>query len=434
MSMSISGELLLFVVFMSFAAIFAFLETAFTALRLFKLKELEASVAKYKNLFESWEKNPQRILITILIANNFAHVVTSVLISHIMQRFLGPLGLAVGVAVATIAILIFGEIIPKSFAKTHHEKLFASFLWLINILFKCLYPFVTMLLKIADTFFSRVGGTHVLEKHDEISEKEIEFLIDYSDEKGLMETEKTEMLQNIFSLGQTQAREIMIPKNNVVSIDVQSSLQHAMTILSESRFSRLPVFEDKDDNIIGIIHQKDVFDLLSKKIENSSLASLVRPIIFVPETKRVNQLLSEFLKKRMHMAGIVDEYGCLSGIVTLEDILEEIVGDIADEHEKISSLIVPLDQGGWLVDASVELEDLEDLLKIRFTVEDSLTLSGFLSEQLQHLPKKGERLLYEGYYFQVQQANSRRVFQVLIFENEEPKIENPDEVDASELN
>lgn len=426
MSISISGELILFGVCMSFAALFAFLETAFTALRLFKLKELEASVAKYKNLFESWEKNPQRILITILIANNFAHVVTSVLISHIMQRFLGPLGLAVGVAVATVAILIFGEIIPKSFAKTHHERLFGSCLWLINVLYKLLYPFVTILLRIADVFFSKVGGQHVLEKQEDISEKEIEFLIDYSDEKGLMETEKTEMLQNIFSLGQTQVREIMIPKNNVVSIDVHSNLQHAMEVLNASRFSRLPVFEDKDDNIIGIIHQKDVFDLLSKKIENSSLASLVRPIIFVPETKRVNQLLSEFLKKRLHMAGIVDEYGCLSGIITLEDILEEIVGDIADEHEKINSLIVPLDQAGWLVDASVELEELEDLLQIRFDAEDSVTLGGFLAERLQHLPKKGERLLYDGYYFQVQQANSRKVFQVLIFQNQEPALSGND--------
>lgn len=422
MSISVPGELILFVVCLFFAALFAFLETAFTALRLFKLKELAASVAKYKTLFESWEKNPQRILITILIANNFAHVVTSVLVSHLMQRFLGPLGLAVGVAVATIAILIFGEIIPKSFAKSHHEKLFASCLWLINLLFKLLYPFVTVLLRIADIFFSRVGGKHVLEKHEEVSEKEIEFLIDYSDEKGLMETEKSEMLQNIFSLGQTQVREIMIPKNNVVTLDVQSSLQQVMDIFSTSRFSRLPVFEDKDDNIIGIIHQKDVFDVVSKKSEHPTLASLVRPIIFVPETKRVNQLLSEFLKKRMHMAGIVDEYGWLSGIITLEDILEEIVGEIADEHEKINSLIVPLDQGGWLVDAGIELENLEDLLEIDFNGDTCVTLGGFLAERLQHLPKKGERLLYEGYYFQIQQANSRKVFQVLIFQDQEPTV------------
>ncbi|MBM3886838.1 HlyC/CorC family transporter, partial [Candidatus Dependentiae bacterium] len=286
----------------------------------------------------------------------------------------------------------------------------------------------TVLLRIADVFFSKVGGQHILEKQDDISEKEIEFLIDYSDEKGLMETEKTEMLQNIFSLGQTQAREIMIPKNNVVLIDVNSSLQSAMEIFSASRFSRLPVFEDKDDNIIGIIHQKDIFDLLSQhKIETVSLAPLVRPILFVPETKKVNQLLSEFLKKRMHMAGIVDEYGCLSGIVTLEDILEEIVGDIADEHEKINSLIVPLDQGGWLVDAGIELEELEDLLRIKFYVDSSVTLGGFLAERLQHLPKKGERLLYEGFYFQVQQANSRKVFQVLIFQNQEPAATEGDQ-------
>ena len=420
MSISLSTELMLFVVCMFFAALFAYLETAFTALRLFKLRELGQTVARYKTLFASWEKNPQRILITILIANNFAHVVTSVLISHVMERFLGAFGLAVGVALATIMILIFGEIIPKSFAKTQHERLFGSFLWIINILYHAFYPFVTLLLKIADFFFSQVGGPHVLEKQDDISEKEIEFLIDYSDEKGLMETEKTEMLQNVFSLGQKDAWEIMIPKNNIVSLNVNANLSIAMELLNESRFSRLPVYEDKEDNIIGIIHQKDIFDLLSKKVETAgdhALRSLVRPILFVPETKRVNQLLSEFLKKRMHMAAIIDEYGSLVGLVTLEDILEEIVGDIADEHEKISSLIVPLAQGGWLIDASVPLDDLEKLLQINFLTEDSVTLAGFLAEKMQHLPKKGERFEYEGFCFQIQQANSRKVFQVLVFES-----------------
>ena len=409
------------------AALFAFLETAFTALRLFKLKEFELSVAKYKSLFESWEKNPQRILITILIANNFAHVVTSVLISHIMQRFLGQFGLAMGVALATLTILIFGEIIPKSFAKTHHERLFGASLGLINILYHFEYPFVTLLLKIADYFFSHLGSPHILEKQEVISEKEIEFLIDYSDQKGLMETEKTEMLQNIFSLGQTIVKEIIIPKNDMVLLNVASRLEDAMTLFSASRFSRLPVYEGDEDNIIGLIHQKDIFDLLYKT-EKKHLKNLVRPILFVPETQKVNQLLSEFLRKRMHMGVVINEYGDTTGLVTLEDLLEEIVGDIADEHEKVSSAIVPLEQGGWIIDGGVNLEELEDLLSITFATEDSVTIGGFLAEKLQHVPKKGERLFYEGYCFQVQQASMRKVLQVLVF-----KEEKIDETSSGEI-
>ena len=163
----------LFLVMLLFAGICAFLETAFTSLRLFKLKELEASVTRYKFLFNCWEKNPQRILITILIANNFAHVLCSVTITEIMQSLFGGFGLAVGVMVATVMILIFGDIFPKTLAKTHHEHLFASTLWLINGLVRIFYPLVTILLKLAEFFFARFGGAHILESQDSVSEKEL---------------------------------------------------------------------------------------------------------------------------------------------------------------------------------------------------------------------------------------------------------------------
>ncbi len=409
-------ELILFFFALFFAGVFAYLETAFTALRLFKIKELKIRVARYKNLFASWERNPQRILITILIANNFAHVLSSVLIAEIMERIFGGIGLLIGVGIATITILIFGEIIPKTFAKTHHERLFRMFLWIINLLFHILYPIVTFLLGLANFFLKKLGRGHVLEKGpDDISEKEIEFLIDYSDEKGLMEAEKSEMLQNVFGLGQTTVNEIMIPKTDMVLVDVNSSLQDALEVFLKSRFSRLPVYENKEENIIGIIHQKDVFEILSKK-EKKTIRQILRKVLFVPETKKINQLLSEFLKKRMHMAILIDEYGSVVGLVTLEDVLEEIVGEIRDEHESIQAEIVPLERGGWIIDAGIGLEKLEELLEISFEVEDSVTLAGFLAEKLQHLPKKGERLFYEGYCFQVQQASSKRVFQVLVFE------------------
>lgn len=410
-------EIILFCFSLFFAGVFAFLETAFTALRLFKVKELKLRVTRYKSLFTSWERNPQRILITILIANNFAHVLSSVLIAEIMERLFGGIGLIIGVALATVMILIFGEIIPKTFAKTHHERLFRMFLWLINLLFHLLYPIVTFLLGLANFFLNRLGRGHVLDKStDDISEKEIEFLIDYSDEKGLMEAEKSEMLQNVFGLGQTTVNEIMIPKADIVLVNVDATMQQAMELFIKSRLSRIPVYQDKEENIIGIIHQKDVFEIISKN-EKKEIKDIVRKILFIPETKKINQLLNDFLKNKMHMAIVIDEYGGVVGLATLEDVLEEIVGEIRDEHESIENEIVPLEKGGWIIDAGVSLEELEDLLGINFEVEDSVTLAGFLAEKLQHLPKKGERLFYDGYCFQVQQATSRRVFQVLVFED-----------------
>ena len=165
-----------------------------------------------------------------------------------------------------------------------------------------------------------------------------------------------------------------------------------------------------------------MFELMQKK-QRKPLKELVRQVLFVPETKKCNQLLSEFLKKRMHMAIVIDEYGGVVGLVTLENVIEEIVGEIRDEHEKIRSKIVSLEQGGWLIDASVDLDKLGELLEIPFPAQGAVTLAGFLSEQLQHLPRKGERLFYKGYCFQVQQASPRRVFQVLVFKDGKEKVE-----------
>jgi len=226
------------------------------------------------------------------------------------------------------------------------------------------------------------------------------------------------MLQNIFGLGQTQVNKIMIPRSDMVLLDSASSLDSAMSAFAAHRYSRLPLFEGKEENIIGFLYQKDSFALLQKK-QRKPLKELVRPILFVPETKMCNQLLSEFLKKRMHMAVVIDEYGGVVGLVTLEDVIEEIVGEIRDEHEKVRAKIIALEQGGWLIDASVSLDDLEEVLEIPFPAQGAVTLAGFLNEQLQHLPRKGERHIYKGYCFQIQQASPRRVFQVLVFAHEE---------------
>ncbi len=409
-------KLVLFFVALSLAALFAFLETAFTALRLFKLKEFAVSKKKYLRLFQVWEKSPRRILITILIANNLAHVLCSVLVTDMMQVFLGDTGwaLAIGVILATIIILVMGEIIPKSYAKQRYEKLFSSSLWLIYVLFYLFYPLVEALVRLSDLFLKKVGTEALAETQDIVTEREIEFLIDYSDQKKLMEATKSEMLQNIFSLGQTIAKEVMVPATDMVVIEASSTLEDAMKIFSTQRFTRLPVYENKEDNIIGLIHQKDIFELLYRK-KSKPLKDIVMPILFIPETKKVNVLLAEFLKKRIHMAILIDEHGAVMGLVTLEDIIEEIVGEISDEHEVVHQDIVTLEEGGWIIDARVDLERVEELLGIAFEVEESVTLGGFLAEKLQHLPKKGDRVLYEGYCFQVQRASSRRVYQVLVF-------------------
>lgn len=413
-------------------ALFAFLETSITALRLFKLKELAERTGRYKALFETLEKNPHRVLITILVASNLANVTTAALSSQLMERianyfaFPESVGFAIGIALTTLIILI-AELIPKNIAKAHGEKMLSSALWITNILYYVLYPFVTLISHVSQAVVRAVGET---ESHDHsealATEKEIQFLIDYINEKGLMERHKTSMLKSIFELGTTQVHEIMVPETSIISISTNTSFQEARELFSKYQFSRLPVYEADSENVLGILHQKDFFLLLSKG-EIRPVSEIVRPIMFVPESAKVLSVLKEFKDQRMHMAMVINEFGGIAGLVTLEDAIEEIVGEISDEYELIQEKIKPLNSGAWLVDARIELEELTAVLGITIETQRSLTLGGFLTEQLQHLPKKGERLAYKGYYFQIHQATPKMVTQVLIFK--EDKIPDTNDLD-----
>ncbi len=408
---------ILFFVSLICASLCAFLETASTGLRLFQLREMEACEHRYKSLLNRWIDNSKQILVAILIANNFAHVLTSVLISEIMQRLFGSLGVAIGVALATVLILVFGEILPKSFAQTRHKHALRSFLWLINGFVFCFRPLVRLLLQVANTMIVYVGGNDTRASDDEISEKEIKFLIDYASEKELVDGMKLTMLRNVFSLGQHQVKEITVPKTEIITLEVNATLEKASRVFHETRFSRLPVYETEHENIIGIVLQKDIFEVFHQEGEKKPLKEYVRPVLFVPETQKISQLLNDFLKQHMHMAVVLSEHGVVTGVVTLEDILEEIVGDIADEHEKKQETIVCLDEDNWSIAGNAELKQVEEMLKITFHASSSVTLGGFLAEYLQHVPRKGEFVNYQDYHFQVQHANMRKVLNVLVFKS-----------------
>ena len=330
------------------------------------------------------------------------------------------LGFSLGIAIATATTLLVGEVIPKNIAQAHGPQLFKSTLWLTNITFYIMSPLVNILSKLSNFIVTLVKSNSEEDSTETYtSEKEIQFLIDYINKKGMMDTDKTQMLHSIFDLGHTTVKEIMVPETDIITVNVNASLEQALDLFSRYHFSRLPVYEGEDDNIIGMVHQKDAYLVLLKN-EQKTLKELVRPILFVPESMKVNQLLRQFKQQRHHIAMVLNEYGGIIGLVTLEDAIEEIVGEINDEHESVPEAIVPLEQGGWLVYAGVDLDELEKLLNIRFECEDAVTLGGFLTEKLQRLPKKGERLAYNGYVFQIQKSSEKRIFQVLIFKDNIP--------------
>lgn len=416
-------SIVLFFVTLFIRAIFAFIETSITALRLFKLKELALDMGtRYEALFQCLESNPHRVLITTLIVSSFADVTCAALGTSVMEdvfhhlNLSTGLGFSAGIAIAGTMIILFGEILPKNLARSRGERLLRSTIWLINIIYYALYPLASILIKFSDSILYRIGDGKERSAAGEwvSSEREIRFLIDYIHAQGILEKEKTEMLQAIFALGHTPVKEIMVPATDIISIDVSTSISEVLNILAKYQFTRLPVYEKKSENIIGMVHQKDIFLMLSQK-KDKPLKDLVRPIIFVPEMVKINQLLREFREQHMHIAIVLNEHGSVTGLISLEDVLEEIVGEITDEHEPSTEKILAMQPGVWLVDASIPIHELSEVLTITFKSEDSVTLGGFLTEKLQHLPQKGERVLYKGYCFQIQKASPKRVKQVLIF-------------------
>ncbi len=418
-------ELLLFVISLLFCALFSFLETSITALRLFHLQQLLKTEKRYESLLLMLEKDPQKILITILIANNIVNVTAAALMTNIIEslfvglNFSRGVGFSFGIAIATACLLIIGEVIPKNVAQAHGERFFKSTLWFINLAYKVLNPLVWVLSSLSEFIVKKIKPDDVEENNTAISEKEIQFLIDYTSKKGLIETEKTQMLHSIFDLANTTVKEIMVPETDIVRLNVSTSMQDALLMFAKYHFSRLPVYEDTSDNIIGLLHQKDIFLIISASKENKPIKELIRPIMFVPEAMKVNQLLRQLKQQKYHISMVLNEYGGIVGLVTLEDAIEEIVGEINDEHEAHSEEIAVQDgQGGLLVYANIELEKLENMMGIAFEVEGSATLGGFLIEKFQYLPKQNEKIIYKNHTLEIKRATPKRIIQVLISKNE----------------
>lgn len=244
--------------------------------------------------------------------------------------------------------------------------------------------------------------------------KELQQVIDESEEKGLIDHDEGDMIEGIFDLKQTVAREIMIPRTQIVAIPKDSPLDQILSAIIRSGHSRIPVYKDNVDQIIGILNAKDLLPFWLDQEKVFDVDKICREPFFVPETKRINDLLNELRAKKSHLAVIVDEYGGTSGIVTIEDIIEEIIGDIRDEHDREEDEFLPQEDGSTLVNAWANLDDFEELFDVRIPREGYDTVGGFIIHLLGKVPRKGEEILFEGLKMKIQSADAKRVTRVLV--------------------
>ncbi|MEJ2635643.1 MAG: hemolysin family protein [Calditrichia bacterium] len=362
---------------------------------------------------------PRQLLITIVIGNTVVNITIASLaailtsdLSH-MIGFNQNIVILLDVLVVTFVILIVSEILPKVVAVRNSETFSIRTSLILSFVFYLLYPLSYALARF----------THFLQVHSGFSEEkilltedELKTLAEVGEEQGTLQKDEKEMIHSIFEFGETSVREIMIPRTDMVIVDTTTTLTQLMQLVKTKLHSRIPVFKNKIDNIIGILYVKDLLPYLSKrKRERIDLERLARPAYFVPEQKKIDELLREFQEEHIHMAVVVDEYGGISGLVTLEDIIEEIVGEIQDEYDKELPLYKKMDERTFVIDGRMSVEEVNEEMGLNLPTEEGIeTISGFILNILGSLPTENQEVTYHDYKFTVEKINRNRILRVRV--------------------
>ncbi len=399
-------------------------EVAFFSLSPSDIKDLKEADDERDKQLVHFLNNQDKLLATILIANNFINVAVVILFTFISSSLFDfssnqVLGFVIEVVVITLFLLLFGEILPKVYASANGIKMARRMAKTLNVLETVFRPFNAIL--IAST---NIVNKRITKKSQQISMDELSSALELASDEI---ADEKEILEGIVKFGNISVGEIMVSRVDIIDIDIQSSFKQVIDVIVESGYSRIPVFNDTLDHIKGILYIKDLLPHLQKP-DNVRWQSLIRPPYYVPETKKINDLLEEFQTNKIHMAVVIDEYGGTSGIVTLEDILEEIVGEISDEFDEEEVLYKKLDDGSFEFEAKMMINDFFKVTGIDALVFDKVrgdadTLAGLILEYTGEMPKGGKKIVLEGYTFEVLSVDNRRIkkirFNPEIVENEE---------------
>lgn len=419
------------IVFISLIVISAFLSASETALLSFTNIDLKNIGEKNPRIYKAlryWLKNPNYILSAILILNNMSNILVSSISTYVVQQNTngGYNVVAITTILVSFIVIVFGEITPKLIAKNYSGTLSKISIIPITFISKVFYPLVYVL-----TFMSKIlswiFGFRIKEKNIMITEKDILSLISVGEEEGVIQGEKKDMIDGIFNFASKQVGDIVIPRPNVFMLEADITLTEALPEIVDRGYSRVPIFEENVDDIIGALYSKDLVNVLIKgNYENLKVKDLMREIHYVPDTKNSLDLLKELREKKIHMAVVLDEYGGTVGIVTIEDMLEEIVGDIEDEFDKETIDIKKLDEDRFLIKASIDLEDLNEKLNLDIPLsEDYDSLGGFIIYLMGKVPKKGESIKWQSLKFTVAEVDKHTIKDILI---RKEGFENVDEI------
>ncbi len=410
------------------SAFFSSAETALTTVSKIKMRSLaEDGNKRAATVLDITENHSPKMLSAILIGNNIVNLYAASLTTTLAYR-LGGAMVSIATGILTVAILIFGEITPKNAATINSSKLSLTYIPVIKIFMTVMTPviFIVNMLSRGVLFLLRIDPNA---KNNTMTEDELRTIVDVSHEDGVIESEEKEMIYNVFDLGDARAKDVMVPRVHVTFADVNSTYHELLDIFKEDKYTRLPVYEDTTDNVIGTINMKDL--LLFDNREHFHVRDILREAYFTYEYKSISELLVEMRDASFNIAIVLDEYGETAGLITLEDILEEIVGEIHDEYdENEENFVQKVNDLEYIVEGSLSLDDLNDRLDLELESEDYDSLGGFLIQRLDRLPEVGDEFTTEdGIRMVVDRLDKNRVELVHIYLPEKGSSEPEEDIE-----
>ncbi len=397
---------LIFLIFLS--GFFSSAETALVSYDRIRMRTLADDGNQRATRVLKITESSGNMLGTILVGNNIANLSASAVATSLALRHWGDLAVSIATGALTLLILILGEVGPKTIATLYADTLALAYSGLIGFLMVILSPIVKLVNGITHLLFLLLGIDST-QKNESYTEDELLTMVDASHEEGLIEPEEHEMIHNVFDFGDAKVRELMIPRNDLTYVYIHDSYQRIFSIFQETGYSRLPVFPEYEDTVLGILNIKDLF--LKADPSSFSMEHLLREPYFTYEQKNAAELLMEMRQDRISMAIVLDEYGATAGIITLEDLLEEIVGEIRDEYDSDETdPITSIGPGQFLVSASLNLDDFAQAMELPLSSSDYDSIGGYILGILDHIPQVGESVtLEDGTFFEIKEMDNNRI-------------------------
>ena len=392
MDSSVVIQLIILAVLILLSALFSSAETSLTTSNKLKIQSLADQGSKRARILLKISEDSGKMLSAILIGNNLVNNAATALTTSLIIQLFGNSAVGIATGVITLLILIFGEISPKTLATIHSEKMALLYAPLIHFLMKIFTPviFIVNKLSMGVLFILRVNPD---QKVNTMTEHELRTIVDVSHEDGVIESEEKEMIYNVFDMGDAKAKDIMVPRVHVTFADINSTYDELIEIFREDKFTRLPIYEETTDNVVGTINMKDLLLYNYNDKKEFHVRDILREAYFTYEYKSISELLVEMRQASINIAIVLDEYGETAGLITLEDLLEEIVGEIHDEYdENEEEFVRQINDREYIIEGSMNLDDLNDSLGLNLSSEDYDSLGGFIIEHLDRLPEQGDEL------------------------------------------